>query len=591
MLSSVDELPHAFGDYTLLRLLGRGGMGQVFLAQVKARGLSGIDKICVIKTLRPTNDPEYERRFIDEARLIVLLGHKNICPVFDAGCFEGTYYLAMEHVAGQELRGLQRAAEQRGAPLPAAVVVHVIKEVLEALDAAHRMTHPITREPLRVVHRDVSPQNVMVSTEGEVKLIDFGLAVSTQKVERTAPQIVMGKMAYMAPEQARGDVVDGRADQFACAVMLYELLTNERYYGDLPFDAMWRLSGSGGHLPAKLATLPDDVRAVIVRATAADRAQRFSSCGDMRDALTAIELARGAIAGSRDVRVALRDLESISQSAPAAMPSPHAGAFASITGDSSSSSSTSEKREATRTFRVVPADGGVTLIEGLEPGAMTMSARASQPTTAPPKRAAESTVVVRQQSLPMVTSPTKTAASPRPRRPIAAIVGVAAVVVVLGLFAVRVAFTPGPAPVQPTTLAQVDAGPPATTVTTVTTVEAPPVIDAGAPVLEAPTLDAGVAVDVAAEPTPTPPTTKPNAATTTKPTRPTTKKPAAAARTLPPLPPPPAMLFLRTRLIASHCSDLACAKDLAARISYAPAAELEKAAAACYAVCERAPPP
>jgi serine/threonine protein kinase len=586
VLSSVDELPRAFGDYTLLRLLGRGGMGQVFLAQLKARGLSGIDKICVIKTLRPSNDPEYERRFIDEARLIVLLGHKNICPVFDAGCFEGIYYLAMEHVAGQELRGLQRAAEQRGAALPAAVVMHIIKEVLEALDAAHRMTHPITREALRVVHRDVSPQNVMVSTEGEVKLIDFGLAVSTQKVERTAPQIVMGKMAYMAPEQARGDVVDGRADQFACGVMLYELLTNERYYGDLPFDAMWRLSGSGGHLPAKLATLPDDIRAVIVRATAADRAQRFSSCGDMRDALTAIELSRGALAGSRDVRVALRDLESISQAAPVAMPSPHAAAaFAPI----ESSSSSSDKREATRTFRVVPADSGVSLIEGLEPGAMTVSARASQP--APAGRGGEATVVVRQASLPMVTAPTQSVAAPVPssRRPVAALVGVGAVVLVLALFAARLAF---PASTPNTTATVVDAGAPAVSVTTVPTVPAvtPPIVvepptaavDAGTPVVEAAPSDAGVAI-VDVEPV------KP-----TRPTKPTkaVKKAGVPARVVPPLPPPPATFFDRTRVIARHCGDLVCAKDVAARLrTNAPAAEIEKAVSACYAVCVRAPPP
>ncbi|HEY1099555.1 MAG TPA: protein kinase, partial [Myxococcota bacterium] len=131
-----DELPRAFGDYTLIKPLGRGGMGQVYLAQLKGRGLSGVDKICVIKTLRPTNDPEYERRFIDEARLIVLLGHKNICPTFDAGCFEGEYYLAMEHVAGRELRTLQRAAEVRGQPMPASVVIHILKEILEGLDAA-----------------------------------------------------------------------------------------------------------------------------------------------------------------------------------------------------------------------------------------------------------------------------------------------------------------------------------------------------------------------------------------------------------------------------------------------------------------------
>jgi hypothetical protein len=259
------------------------------------------------------------------------------------------------------------------------------------------------------------------------------------------------------------------------------------------------------------------------------------------------------------------------------MPPPHAP----ITAESSTAS---EKREATRTFRLVSADGGAALIEGLEPGAMTISARASKPQAAPVTRAAEATIVVRHNSLPMVTAPTKTAAPPSaPRRPIAAIVAGAAVVVVIGLFAARAVLTPASTG-MPSTV--VDAGTsliPLTPVTVVAPVVAPPPDAVAAPAPDAGTLDidtdAGVPVDGERKPTPVKPT---------KPTKP--KKAVGPARLLPPLPPPPATLFDRTRIIATHCKDLPCGKDVTARVSYAPAAEIEKAAAACYAVCQHSPP-
>lgn len=301
--------PQTLGDYVLLRRLGQGGMGQVWLAKLRGRGLAGIDKLCVVKTLRSSDDPEYERRFIDEARLIVLLTHKNICPVFDAGCFEGLYYVAMEHIAGRDLHALSGLSREQETPLPVPVAIHITKELLEALDAAHRMVHPITQQPLLIVHRDVSPQNVMVSAEGDVKLIDFGLAASSQKAEKTEPRVVMGKLAYMAPEQARGEALDDRTDQFAAGVILYELLANARYYEGLTTTETWGRVGTGGYEPAGLARLEPALAAIVRRATAARREDRYATCGDMCEALTAVELSRGAIASSRDVRLAVVELE------------------------------------------------------------------------------------------------------------------------------------------------------------------------------------------------------------------------------------------------------------------------------------------
>ncbi len=284
-----------------------------------------------------------------------MLTHRNICHVFDAGCFEGQYYLAMEHINGREVRAVQKLAEDHHAALPVDVAIFVVKETLEALDAAHRMTHPLTGQPLRVVHRDVSPQNVMISSEGEVKLIDFGLAESSQKLERTAPRIVMGKIAYMAPEQARGDPgLDGRADQFAAGVLLYELLSNARFYGELPFDDVWRNSGRGGFVPTKLNQIEPALAAVIAKATAANREDRYASCGDMRAALQKVELARGALAGSRETRAALQSLLELAGEALPSLSSPE---IKSLPRPKAELAPTIEiaahpPKERTRTFRV-----------------------------------------------------------------------------------------------------------------------------------------------------------------------------------------------------------------------------------------------
>src|SRR5690606_9297903 len=141
-------------------------------------GLEGIERICVLKKLRPDfgNNQEYVNRFLDEARLVVQLNHANIAHVFDVGRVGGEYYLAMEYVSGVSLKGVMARAFERGAPLPPAVALFALSEALEALDYAHRLEHPVTGQALHLVHRDISPHNIMVSYEGEVKLIDFGLA-------------------------------------------------------------------------------------------------------------------------------------------------------------------------------------------------------------------------------------------------------------------------------------------------------------------------------------------------------------------------------------------------------------------------------
>ena len=301
-------LPRPFGQYLLLDNFARGGMGEVYLA--KSDALTGLERYCVLKKLRAelTRDREYVTRFIDEARVVVTLSHANICQVFDVGRVAEEYYLAMEYISGRDVRTVQDRACQSGGALPPATALHLVCETLEALDYAHRRSHPLTGEPLNLVHRDVSPQNILVSYEGEVKLIDFGLAVSKLKVERTQPNVVMGKMAYMAPEHARGDHVDARADLFACGVLAYELLSGERFYQGMSASEIWQVAGKGSFRPRRWAALDAELAGYLGKALHPDPQQRFATCGALREVLAGHLHQRFKGTGGRMLREVMRTM-------------------------------------------------------------------------------------------------------------------------------------------------------------------------------------------------------------------------------------------------------------------------------------------
>jgi serine/threonine-protein kinase len=291
------ELPRPFGPYMLLVRLARGGMGEVFFA--KHGGLQGFEKHCVVKTLREdlAAQNEYVRRFTEEARVVVQLSHRNVCSVFDVGRAQGQLYVAMEHVVGRDLRSLAVSG-----PMQPALSVHIVSEVLEALDYAHRMVDPETDAPLSLVHRDVSPHNVLVSVEGDVKLIDFGIATSARVGPVTEDGTVLGKLTYMAPEHARGDDVDGRADEYSAAVLLVELLTGVPFNDGLSREEQWKISGIGGHRPQVFASLDGELRTILDRALHAKRDHRFPTCSMFGEAIVDWARKRGYVAGARDLR-------------------------------------------------------------------------------------------------------------------------------------------------------------------------------------------------------------------------------------------------------------------------------------------------
>jgi len=280
-----DRLPRAFGGYMLRKLLARGGMGEVFLAS--AEHIVG-NEFVILKKLRRelTRDSEYVGRFSDEARVVVHLEHPYICRVLDVGKVDDEYFLAMEYVSGCDIRQIQDKCRHRQQPMKTDVALLIVAELLEALDYAHVRTDQ-EGEPLQLVHRDVSPQNVMISYSGTVKLIDFGLAQSRLKLEKTQPNVVMGKMAYMSPEQARGDAIDKRADLFAAGVIMYELLANERYYEGMGMNDIWNVVGRGGFVPRKFKRLPKSLTTILGRALHPELDKRYPSCAAFRRAVMA----------------------------------------------------------------------------------------------------------------------------------------------------------------------------------------------------------------------------------------------------------------------------------------------------------------
>jgi serine/threonine protein kinase len=256
-------------------------MGALYLAVTGDRGL---ERLMVIKTVLPhLADAEYVARFRDEAKVVVKLSHGNLIPVFDAGVVSGEMFLAMDFVEGRDLRAVWNRCAKKQVAFPVDVAVFIVKELCRGLAYAHSFPD------LNLVHRDISPPNVLVSYTGEVKLTDFGLASSTLKLEKTAPGIIYGKVAYMSPEQARGEKLDGRSDMYATGIVLWELLTGRQLFPpgkDQPQDLLTRAKNPEPPRPSKRAPrVPADLDEICVRSLAAAKDDRYADCDEMRMAL------------------------------------------------------------------------------------------------------------------------------------------------------------------------------------------------------------------------------------------------------------------------------------------------------------------
>jgi len=294
-----------FSKYEIDSRLAAGGMAEVWRAKIK--GAQGFEKKIVIKTMHTAlqSRSELAQMFIGEAAVAAQLSHSNIVHVFDFGQLEGRYFIAMEYVPGVTLRIAHKRMVARGERLPVATVLHVMMDVCDALEHVHAAVDG--RGTLGLVHRDISPDNVIISTSGSAKLIDFGAARATARTPPTP--VFVGKYRYAAPERIRKAGEDCRSDIYSAGVILYECLAGKRPFDGTDAEVIEAvLAGSGCDPRARVPTIPARLAAVVAQATAQNPADRFASARDLRAALAACLEASGGASKERDVTAALAAL-------------------------------------------------------------------------------------------------------------------------------------------------------------------------------------------------------------------------------------------------------------------------------------------
>ncbi len=275
------------GRYTLLRRLAAGGMGEIYLAE--AQGAANFTKRVAIKRILPhlARNEDFVHKFIDEANLMVQLHHGNIVPVLELADDEGELYLVMEYLPGRDLKAVMRRIRSQERPMPPDLAIWLVSEISTGLDYAHRKVGADGRA-LNIVHRDVSPSNIVLGAGGEVKLVDFGIARARGGLHQSISGTLQGKFVYMSPEQADGRSVDPRSDVFSAGLVLYELLTGVRpFEGESETETLRRVREAKVAPPSTvLAGLPPALDALVMRALAADPDARYPSAAELRRALS-----------------------------------------------------------------------------------------------------------------------------------------------------------------------------------------------------------------------------------------------------------------------------------------------------------------
>lgn len=273
-------LPKKFGRYTLVEKIARGGTAEVYRALFNTE--NGFSKPVAVKKLLPSwcDNDELREMMFDEGRVLVHLQHQAIAQVFELGSVDGTPFIAMEFVDGIDCARLLVDLIRDGSPLPMSHALYIIGQVLLALEFAHRSTDSGGR-PLEIVHRDISPSNILLSWNGEVKVVDFGIAKGIHRTRLTSFGHLRGKYSYMAPEQARGENLDVKADIFSCGIVLFELITARRLF-DAPSEMEVLKLVREARFPADvMRSLPGPLQAILIPALSSEREYRYSSAADM----------------------------------------------------------------------------------------------------------------------------------------------------------------------------------------------------------------------------------------------------------------------------------------------------------------------
>ncbi len=294
--------------YRITERVAAGGMAEVFRGV--AESMRGFKKNVAIKRILPalTKNKKFVAMFLDEARLSLSLQHANIVQVFDIGHTEDTYFIVMEYVDGVDLKAILDWRRRIGKRVPVAHSLYVIMEICKGISYAHELTNQENDAPLGIVHRDISPPNVLMSKQGEIKVVDFGLAKATSQVEITDPGVVKGKMSYLSPEAARGEEVDSRADIFAVGILLYEMLTGKRlFYGETDYQTVELVRNAKvPPLRPQNPQVEPELEDIVRKALAKRKEDRFQSATDLQDALAQYSYSRGLKVISRDIAELVR---------------------------------------------------------------------------------------------------------------------------------------------------------------------------------------------------------------------------------------------------------------------------------------------
>jgi serine/threonine protein kinase len=297
------------GKYQLIAEIARGGMGVVYLAMVQGPG--GFNKLVVVKELKPelVEEPAFLTMFLDEARLAARLSHPNIVQTNEVGNDGDRYFMAMDYLDGRGLDQIRRRSKVAGFGLSVPMHLRVVCDMLAGLDYAHRMTD-FDGSPLNIVHRDVSPQNVFVTFDGQVKLLDFGIAKASDSMYETHAGVVKGKVSYMSPEQGRGWKVDARADVFSAGVMLWEALTGKRMReGKNEQEKLWALVSNEIPRASEIKPwVPPELDEICARAMAWNRDERYPNAGAMQQDLERYLVSTGMNVTAREVGSCVSEL-------------------------------------------------------------------------------------------------------------------------------------------------------------------------------------------------------------------------------------------------------------------------------------------
>jgi serine/threonine protein kinase len=272
----------SYGPYKLLSKLAVGGMAEVFRA--KRAGVEGFEKVVAVKRILPhlSDNKEFVDMFINEAKMVAGLTHPNIVQIFDLGKIDKSYYIAMEYVHGRDLRTILRRAKEKGLRLPLDLSVFIVAQVCSSLEFAHRKKDEQAR-PMMIVHRDVSPQNILISFEGDVKLTDFGIAKAASKATSTDVGALRGKLLYMSPEQAWGKAMDRRSDLFSLGIVFYEMVTDQRpFLASSEMSILEMVRDCRVRAPSELnPRLPERLEKVLMKALERDPDSRYQDAGEM----------------------------------------------------------------------------------------------------------------------------------------------------------------------------------------------------------------------------------------------------------------------------------------------------------------------